>query len=142
MKFVFFFGISEYVKHWNMNNQSFNLSYFSHYVPKSLIWDPLTWFLTNMYWMMSRINLSIYRGICINVITSSSMPNCSPFLTIFNAFFFLMIFIPRSGKNFTLFNKLGGWACYLSYSHFAINSKFISTHTIHRLISEEAFINN
>lgn len=88
MKFFFFFGMSEYVKHWNMNNQSFNLSYFSHYVPKSLIWDPLTWFLTNMYWMMSRINLSIYRGICINVITSSSMPNCSPFLTIFNAFFF------------------------------------------------------
>ena len=54
---------------------------------KNVYWSENYWLFLKSPFYIGQINLSIYRGICINVITSSSMPNYSPFLTIFNAFF-------------------------------------------------------
>lgn len=136
-----FFSVS--VNVWGIKIRTINhlIYHLSHIMfSSSLIWDPLTHFLTNTYWIMHRVNLGIYRGICVNVITSSSMSNYSPSLTIFNLFF-LKKFIRRGDKNFTLFNRLDGWV-YLSYLLLVINNQFISTHILHRLISGKAFINN
>lgn len=91
-----------------------------------------------MYWVMHRINLGIYRRIYVNVITSSSMSDCSLSLPMFNLFFLKKV-IPRKGNNFTFFSKLDCWIYYLSYSHLVINNQFISTHILQRLINEKAF---
>lgn len=94
-----FFSVS--INVWDIKIRTINhlIYHLSHIMfPSSLIWDPLTQFLTDMYWIMHRIHLSIYRGICVNVITSSSMSDYSPSSTIFNLFL-IKKFIPREGKN-------------------------------------------